>query len=127
MKLETLEGEKVNLRDFSGKPVLLYVWSGTCVGHTKDLKRLTEMDLGNVRVISLAIGMEKEDVEKTYSQIGISPSYPTLLDKRIEISDHITLVFLPYTLLYDENGRLIKKLAKLPYSEKEIKVFFERN
>ncbi len=61
--------------------------------------------------------MDKEDVRKTYEQVGISPSYITLLDKKIEISDHITLVFLPYTLIYDGRGRLIKKLAKLPTQE----------
>ncbi len=118
LKLESTSGERVSLRSLLGKPVLLYIWSGTCVGHTKDLKRLAKMNLQGVEVVSVAIGMEKKDVEGTYSQIGISsPNFRTLLDKKIEISDYITLVFLPYTLIYDERGRLTKRLAKLPDEE----------
>jgi hypothetical protein len=120
LEVETLRGDRVNLREFKGKPLLLYIWSGTCVGHTRDLKRLADWNLGDIRVISLAIGMEREDVEKTYSEMGVVPRYITLLDRKVRISDYITLVFLPYILMYNSDGMLVKKLAKLPESKEDL-------
>lgn len=115
IEVKTIEGKKVYLSDYKGKKVLLYVWSRTCAGHSKDLGKLNQIteERKDYTIISYAIAMEKEDVIKSYKDIGIEPKFITLIDTEVRFNDHFPITFLPSTYLFDEKGKLIKSYPGL--------------
>jgi len=116
LSLETLDGSKVSLNQLKGKKVVLYVWSRTCAGHSEQLKLLNELSekRKDLYIISYAIAMVREDVIKSYRDIGISPKFLTVLDPEVKFNEYYRIVFLPSTYLFDERGRFIRAYPGLP-------------
>ncbi len=114
--VQTIDDGKLNLRSLKGKKVVLYVWSKTCVGHSKDLKLLDQIskERKDLYVISYAVAMVKEDVIKSYKEIDIEPSFITALDPEVKLNDYYRIVFLPSTFIFDERGMLIGSYPGLP-------------
>ncbi|MFN3871229.1 MAG: TlpA family protein disulfide reductase [Aquificaceae bacterium] len=110
IEVKTLEGKRVYLSQYKGKKVLLYVWSKTCAGHSKDLGLLSE--IANKRkdylVISYAVAMEIEDVRESYRQLGIRDNFLTLVDTEVKFNDYFPITFLPSTYIFDEKGKFVK-------------------
>lgn len=116
LSLETLDGSKVSLNQLKGKKLILYVWSRTCAGHSEQLKLLNELSekRKDLYIISYAVAMVREDVVKSYRDIGISPKFLTVLDPEVKFNEYYRIVFLPSTYLFDERGKLIKVYPGLP-------------
>lgn len=117
LRLKDLQGREFSFSELKGKPFIVYVWSGTCVGHVEDLKNLSSIYPslgGGVKVISVALMMDREDVNKVFNKNGIKPSYPVLTDPKGVLADKVTLVFLPATLVFNERGELVENYPKLP-------------
>jgi len=114
--VKTLEGKKLSLKELRGKKVVIYVWSRTCVGHAKDLKLLNEISKSrkDLYVISYAVAMVKEDVIKSYKEIGIKPEFITLLDPEVRFNEYYKIVFLPSTFIFDEKGMFLGSYPGLP-------------
>ena len=116
VKLQTLEGKQLSLKELKGKKVVIYVWSRTCVGHAKDLKLLNEISKKrkDLYVLSYAVAMVKEDVIKSYKEIGIKPDFITVLDPEVKFNEYYRIVFLPSTFIFDEKGVFIGSYPGLP-------------
>ncbi len=117
LKVRDLSGREVSLESYRGKPLIVYVWSGTCIGHTEDLKRLVKIypKLGkDVSLISIAIMMDESDVKEVLRKNGIKPNFPVYADPRGEFSEKVTLIFLPATIKIDERGNVRGNYPKLP-------------
>ncbi|MCS7262615.1 MAG: TlpA family protein disulfide reductase [Aquificaceae bacterium] len=110
VQVRTIDDRKVYLSDYRGKPVLLYVWSKTCAGHTADLRRLSKILEGrpDYWVISYAVAMTPQEVRQSYAELGIEGNFLTLVDTEVRLNDHIPITFLPSTYLFDAQGRLLK-------------------
>lgn len=106
IEVYTLDNEKVNLSDYSRGKVLIYVWSRTCSGHSRDLKELSRL-VSKYTVISYAVGMTPDEVKESYKQLGIRPNFLTLVDPAIKFNDYYPIVYLPSSYLF-ENGKLIR-------------------
>ncbi|MCS7170793.1 MAG: TlpA family protein disulfide reductase [Aquificaceae bacterium] len=108
--VKTLDNKTVYLSDYRGKDVLLYVWSRTCAGHTKDLKKLTQIAEAkkDYTIISYAVAMETQDVVRSYKELGIDGGFVTLVDTGVRLNDHIPITFLPSTYLFDKRGRFLR-------------------
>ncbi|ADC89182.1 alkyl hydroperoxide reductase/ Thiol specific antioxidant/ Mal allergen [Thermocrinis albus DSM 14484] len=117
VKVLDLKGRQVNLDSFRGRPVILYVWSRTCAGHATQLSLLHELAQRrkDLTVISYAIAMDPAAVSQSYLSLGLKPSFITLVDPEVKISEYYTITFLPSTFFFDERGRLVKIYAGLPY------------
>ncbi|HHJ63655.1 MAG TPA: TlpA family protein disulfide reductase [Aquifex aeolicus] len=117
VKLRDTSGRSVPLSQFRGKPLVVYVWSGTCIGHTEDLRELVKL-YPKVReraeLISVAVMMSPGDVESFLRKVELDPDYPILADEKGEFAQKVTLVFLPATLIFDEEGRLVESYPGLP-------------
>ena len=117
VKLKDTSGKSVPLSRFKGKPLVVYVWSGTCIGHTEDLKELVKL-YRKVReraeLISVAVMMGPEDVNTYLRKVGLDPNYPILADEKGEFAQKVTLLFLPATLIFDEDGKLVESYPGLP-------------
>lgn len=101
--VRTIDDRKVYLSDYRGKPVLLYVWSRTCVGHSNDLKKLSQIseERPDYRVISYAVAMTPQEVLQNYRQLGIRDNFLTLVDTEVRLNDHLPINFLPSTFIFD--------------------------
>lgn len=119
VELKGLSGEEVSLRKYKGRKLILYVWSGTCVGHAEDMKRLNDIlpTLGEgTALVSIAIMMEPEDIKKVLEENGIKPKYPIYADLRGELGSVITLLYLPATLFIEGEGEVVGNYPRLPYN-----------
>ncbi len=110
-------GKKVTLKEFKGRTLIAYVWSGSCVGHTRDLKDLNGIKdtlSEGVVLISIAIMMDRDGVEEVLRKNSIDSKYPIYADPKGRLGDVVKLVFLPATLIFNEKGDLIGNYPKLP-------------
>ena len=113
--LKDMEGRDFRLSRYEGKKFVVYVWSGTCIGHVEDLKRLSELaPKMDVPLVSVAVMMDVEDVKEVLRENNIKPSYPVLADPKGRFADEVTLIFLPSTIIFDEEGRVVENYPKLP-------------
>ena len=114
-----LKGREVKIEP-GDKPLLLYVWTGTCIGHQEDMKLISEHFLEfskRYKVVSLAVFMKPEDVKKFLEENRINPKFILLTDPDGRITNIVKLVFLPATLVFDESGKLRKNYPRLPLKE----------
>lgn len=114
--VKDMKGKEVKLSSYKGKKTIIYVWSRTCAGHTKDLKKLSGLvnKHPDYRIISYAVAMDIKDVQQSYQQIGIKPNFITLIDPSVKFNDYFPITFLPSTYLFDSKGKLIASYAGLP-------------
>ncbi|WP_457601108.1 TlpA disulfide reductase family protein [Hydrogenivirga sp.] len=117
LSLRGLDGREFSFSRFKGREFVVYVWSGTCIGHVEDLKELNRIypEL-KVPVVSVAIMMDVDDVKEVLRKNGIEPGYPVLADPRGEFADMVTLVFLPATIVFNDKGEVVENYPKLPSS-----------
>jgi len=104
------EGKAVKIGNLRSNGIVLYLWTGTCIGHTKDLRRLGELySEGKIirKVISVAIMMEPEDAQKVFREKGIPSSVPLYADPKGNLAEVISITFLPSTIIFDKKGRVI--------------------
>jgi peroxiredoxin len=111
LTLLDLGGNKVSLKRFKGSLTLIYIWTGTCVGHTKDLRRLSEFYSkiklkGNL--ISIAIMMDTEGVREVLTENNIPATFPIFADEKGLLAEEVKITFLPATLLVDDSGKVIE-------------------
>ncbi|NPB07064.1 MAG: TlpA family protein disulfide reductase [Aquificae bacterium] len=106
-------GRKVELK--SDEPLLLYVWSGSCVGHAEDLKKLSRLypELSKrYRVYAVALFMTPEDALAYLKKEKIRLSVPLLADPKGLLEERYDLVFLPATLVI-KDGKLVAVTPRL--------------
>ncbi|MFN3976678.1 MAG: TlpA family protein disulfide reductase [Aquificaceae bacterium] len=115
IEVKTLEGKRVYLSDYRGKKVLLYVWSRTCAGHSKDLGRLNQLteEKRDYTIISYAVAMDVQDVISSYKELKLEPRFITLVDTEVRLNDSFPITFLPSTYIFDEKGRFIRSYPGL--------------
>jgi len=111
-----LSGKEVRLKP-SRKPLLLYVWSGTCTGHTQDLRLLNEHAeelSGRYEVVSVGVFMTPEEIRAFLKEINLRPRFSILADPKGSLTEVVKLVFLPATLVFSPEGELLLNAPRLP-------------
>jgi peroxiredoxin len=108
--LQELGGRKVQLSSANkGKVVLLAFWSlrcGACIQEVPFLEQLHK-SYGGKGVTVLSVVTDGVDVAATKTimkEVGISPSYPVLVDPDFTVSDTYTNFIVPHTLVVDRKG-----------------------
>ncbi len=117
LEFTSLNGELYKLSEIQRDKTIVYVWSGTCVGHIDDLRAINSVypNLSEgVTLISIAIMMDEKDIRKVLEENKINPVFPILADPTGEFSEKVTLIFLPATLIFDKRGHLIGNYPKFP-------------
>ncbi len=111
-----LKGREVRITR-EEKPLLIYVWTGTCIGHQEDIRTINRYfsELSKkYRIVSLAVFMKPKDVKEFLKENKITPEFILLADPEGKIADLVKLVFLPTTLIFDESGKLLKSFPRFP-------------
>lgn len=108
--LPSLDGGKVNLKDFRGRYVLLNFWAtwcGPCKVEMPSLESLHRKYQGRrLEVVGVSNDMFGERVVKPYVEAqGLT--FPVLLDPSLDVSNSFRVMSLPTTYLIDPEGNII--------------------
>lgn len=118
--LETLKGEKVNLRELEGKIVVLNFWATWCpycVQEMPDLQKLKENN-DDMVLLTINVDEEKDKVEKYIKDGGYD--FQVLLDKGGEISSQYFVTGLPATYFINEEGLFVGRIpSAMDYEQME--------
>jgi len=108
--LQELDGRQVQLSQANkDKVVLLAFWSlrcGACIQEAPFLERLHKNYEGKgVAVLSVVTdGVDAAATRTIMKEVGVSPSYPVLVDPDFTASDMYTTFVVPHTLVIDRKG-----------------------
>jgi len=108
--LTDTNGRKIQLAQANrGRVVLLAFWSlrcGACLEEAPFLEKLNKSYGGKgVSVISvLTDGVDAAASKTIMKEVGVSPSYPVLVDPDFAASDTYTSFVVPHTLVIDRKG-----------------------
>ncbi len=103
--LPTLEGERVALSDFRGKPVLLNFWATWCPPCRKeipDLQKFHEQYGDRIVLLGINYGEAPDDVRAFLERYGVT--YLNLLDREGTVLVRYRLTGLPTSFWLDERG-----------------------
>ncbi len=111
INLVNLRGETVSMEVFRKKNIIIYLWTGTCTGHTRDLKKLSKLAEGKNlkgKVISVALLMTPEDVIDIHNKNGIRKNFPIYADPEGKTAEKFKIIFLPATILISPRGKVLE-------------------
>lgn len=124
--LETVSGEKISLHQLLVKgPVYINFWALWCVPCRAELKALQtiyeQFKEKNVSIVAINIDSPKSSSKVKSFISGMKYTFPVLLDINQEVFQKFGGSNLPFSLLIDKDGKIVKvRNSFLPGDEKEI-------
>ncbi len=111
-ELVTLEGEKITLKDYRGKALILDIWDTWCPPCIKGIPDFIELyskynDKG-LEILGVAIGREGVDAVRDFVQQN-RVNYTNALMTEDFIPGVGNIRGIPTTFVIDKNGRIYKK------------------
>ena len=112
--LNSLDGKKISLSDFKGKPVLITFWATWCDSCKEEIPLLEKLSTGKrdqLTILFIAIdGERKKAVQKIADQNKIT--VPVLLLLKEKVMDQYGVTgWIPLTFLIDREGMLVGKIV----------------
>ena len=106
-----MDGERVSLGDFAGRPVVVNFWASWCVPCRQEMPALqatSERLAGRVAFV----GINYEDTESSAAdfQRDVGAKYPSGLDSDGEVASRYAVQGLPTTVLVDGRGRIVARV-----------------
>ncbi|MFB3884768.1 MAG: TlpA family protein disulfide reductase [Thermodesulfobacteriota bacterium] len=112
--LESLKGEKSELKDFKGKVVFLNFWAtwcGPCKEEMPSMERLHQQFKGKeFTFLSISVDYEGKNSVKRFIERA-RYTFPVLLDPECSMLDPYDIKRIPTTILIDRNGKMIGKFT----------------
>lgn len=107
--LVDLNGKKVSLADYKGKPVFLNFWATWCEPCKLEMPWLEDFSKKYADQGLVVLGVSTDDggkdlVAKTVKKLGVT--YPILL-KNDKIEDQYDLEFMPQSFYVDKTGKVL--------------------
>jgi peroxiredoxin len=110
--LNCLDGKRINLSDYKGKPVLVTFWATWCTSCKEELPILEKFSIEKKNQLALLLiaidGERKKTVQKIVEENKIT--LPVLLLLKEKCMDHYGVRgWVPQTFLIDREGMLVGK------------------
>ncbi|HLQ98162.1 MAG TPA: redoxin domain-containing protein [Candidatus Dormibacteraeota bacterium] len=111
-KLETLDGDNVQLSDYRGKKVLLNFWATWCGPCRKEMPAMQEFyDEFGDDIEILAVNLNGTNAEKTVNDVQdfmdeFDFTYPILLDIDTSVGNEYMVMGLPSTYFIGTDGKI---------------------
>ncbi len=107
MVLMTPTGAPVNLRDYTGRPIVLNVWASWCPPCVREMPVLeqAQRDYPEVQFLFANLGEDGATVEAFLIQLDVQLEH-VLLDQHNQLGQHYGSRGLPTTLFVDAAGQL---------------------
>ena len=123
--LETLEGEKVQLKDYRGKKVVhLVFWSTWCPKCLLDIGKLKELwktiDTGPYEILAINVGLNesKDRIKKIRSEYQIP--FRIVLDKKGKVTRNFGVMSIPFNIIIDKEGAITNRFIDLPKDPEDL-------
>ena len=117
--LETLEGEKVQLKDYRGKKVVhLVFWSTWCpkclldIGKLKELLKTIDTSPYEILAINVGLNESKERIKKIRSEYQIP--FRIVLDNKGKVTRDFGVMSIPFNIIIDKEGAISDRFIDLP-------------
>lgn len=108
--LPDINGKSVSLQDFHGKPVVLYLWSASCLECVKDLAEIQSLNncIDNNSIKFLTINQDDSSKYTKDYLIKNGYSFTVLFDIEWKIWKLYTLpkMAVPYTIIVGSDGKI---------------------
>ncbi|HLG23540.1 MAG TPA: DUF3179 domain-containing (seleno)protein [Candidatus Nanoarchaeia archaeon] len=117
-ELETLEGKKVKLSDYSGRKVILNFWASWCPPCREEMPEFQKISENNPDIAVLGVNLQesKEAVQSFTNKLGIK--FSILLDPNSQVKNMYNVFTQPVTYFIDEKGKITdKKFGALTVEE----------
>jgi peroxiredoxin len=112
--LNSLDGKKISLSDFKGKPVLITFWATWCDSCKEDIPLLEKLCAGKedqLAILLIAIdGERRKAVQKIAAQNKITVPVLLLLKEKV-MDQYGVRGWIPLTFLVDREGMLAGKIV----------------
>lgn len=112
-QLNALVGNAAKLSSFRGKPLLINVWAswcGPCRAEMGSVERLYQRyGSKGFNVIGISTDDDHVAAAKFVKVSGVS--FPNYIDRNLVLENMLGANRLPLTVLVDQEGRVIKKIA----------------
>nr|WP_266095233.1 thiol-disulfide oxidoreductase ResA [Gracilibacillus oryzae] len=108
--LETLQGERVELKDYRGEGVFLNFWGTWCKPCEREMPYMEEeyKNFKDQGVEILAVNIEESDLIVQNFVDRFNLSFPILMDRDGEVTGKYKIGPIPTTFLIDKNGKVVK-------------------
>lgn len=119
------EGKVVKLSDYVGKGKYVLVdfwasWCGPCRMEIPNLIKVYNQYKGDkFEVLGVATWDKPEDTKKAIKELGIP--YPQILNASKEVSDAYGIVGIPHIILFDPDGKIVKRNLRGSDIERTVK------
>ncbi|WP_240375654.1 thiol-disulfide oxidoreductase ResA [Bacillus piscicola] len=126
-RLETLEGETVELENYRGQGVFLNFWGTYCPPCEEEMpymeNQYAEFQDKGVEILAVNVGESKLAVERFVNRHKLT--FPVPMDENKAVLDRYGIGPLPTTFLINENGIVIDILTG-GMTEEDIRGYMER-
>ncbi len=114
LNFANIEGQQVSLSKYKGKVVLLNFWATwcpPCIEEMPSMQRLREQLEGKpFEIVAINVGEDSTSVSSFLMELGADLTFPILLDEEGKSFGELGLRALPTTILFDQNGEVMKKV-----------------
>jgi peroxiredoxin len=118
-RIQDLDKNTVELKNFRGKPVLLFFWTTWCPFCLKELKTLnkTSVELSKKGVELLVINTSEREHNARRVAKNYNLSFRVFLDEDGSVADAFGVYGVPTFVLIDKNGNLVFSDNTFPREE----------
>ncbi|WP_407270695.1 thiol-disulfide oxidoreductase ResA [Radiobacillus sp. PE A8.2] len=108
--LETLQGERVQLKDYRGKGVFLNFWGTWCKPCETEMPYMENAYkvFKQQGVEILAVNIEESDLVVQSFVDRFELTFPILMDRKGAVTEQYGIGPIPATYLIDKNGKVLK-------------------
>lgn len=113
--VETPQGEKLDLWEFKGKPMIITLWASWCDPCRKKLPSLAKLQAQYPHVRMLAISIDKKNLLPILKDIqaeGVDLKN-VYHDQPNALIDALNVKGIPCTLVFDAQGREISRITNI--------------
>ena len=123
--LETLEGEKVSMKDLKGSPVFLNFWASWCRPCREEMPDVEKIHQAygkkGLKVYAINAREDKETIENFKKSMGMGA--PILLDTTGDVMKLYKIFGLPVSYFIDKEGKVAASImGKMAYEDMDIQV-----
>lgn len=119
-----LEGNKVELKDWKGKTLLLSFWSetcGICISELKQLENMAQAYPGKVHLLAINIDGDKFNTQAVVTKRALT--LPVLKDQMHITAERYRLIGTPTSFVIDPEGKIRYKFEGLIPHDDLLKLF----
>lgn len=106
----TLEGEKIDLNDYKGKPVILDFWASWCAPCLKEMPFLMELqekyDKTKLSIIAVNLDNDKKNAHKFLAKLNKPVPFPVVFDDDKTLAKLYQPAAMPTTVFIDAEGKV---------------------